>query len=485
MGKKRVKLWTFEDSDPEENEESHTCKASNLEMGKIVLASSLSESKELLIDIEKLQESCEPVKKCCIYRVPRDLRKINEEAYTPQVVAIGPLHHGKEEYLIEMEKQKLRYVKKFSERTSMDKLIELRSFIEAYEQEIRSFYVENPNLSSDEFVTMILYDAIFIIELFLRNDQVKTRSRFDILLDTPIQKAAIKLDLQLLENQLPYFVLKELCVRLDVVKPSGEVSYNNPLLVLASRFFYDCEMDPLTYNTVHIQHFTDLRRRFLLKRFSPQNNIRGKLIRDLPRATKLHESGVKLEKGIEGRSSLEISCEYISNSLLQIIPCIKLQELALQIPRFEVYDGTECLIRNMMAFEELHYPCETHLCNYILLMDFLIDNEKDVDLLVEKGIIFNCLGDNAAIANMFNKLGLQVTPSYYGLQVTTSCSSYYHVTEKLKAHYGKSWNQAKATLKSVYFNDLWIGTGTVIAALLLLLTFVQTICSVLQVVYVK
>ncbi|KAL5798916.1 hypothetical protein ACOSQ2_003736 [Xanthoceras sorbifolium] len=470
METKRAKRWTYEDFDHKEIEEAHTSQASNLEMGKKVLASSSSESKELLIDIEKFQESFEPGKECCIYRVPRDLRKINEEAYTPQVVSIGPLHHGKEEYLIEMEKQKLSYVKKFSERTSMNKLKELRSFIKAYEREIRSFYAENSNLSSDDFVIMILYDAVFIIELFLRND---TRSEFDILLDTPIRKAAIKLDLQLLENQLPYFVLKELCVRLDVVKPSGEVQYyNNPLLILASRFFYDCDMDHLTYNTVDIQHFTDLRRSFLLKKFSPPSNIQGKHIRDLPRATKLQESGVKFEKGTEDLSSLEISCEYISRSLLRIIPCIKLQELELRIPRFEVYDGTERLIRNVMAFEQLHYPWQTYLCNYILLMDFLIDNEKDVDLLVEKGIIFNCLGDNAAIANMFNKLGLQVTPSY---------SSYYDGTEKLKAHYGKRWNHAKATFKSVYFSDPWIGTGTVVAALLLLLSLVQTVCSILQV----
>ncbi|KAL5798934.1 hypothetical protein ACOSQ2_003754 [Xanthoceras sorbifolium] len=507
MEKKRFKRWAYEDYDPEEIEEAHTMKlkASNLEMEKDVLASSLSapivgcsyedfdpeeteeahiskarnlemetntlaifpsESEEFLIDIEKLQESFEAAKDCCIYRVPRDLRKINEKAYTPQVVSIGPLHHGKEEYLIEMEKQKLRYVKKFGERTSTDKLKEFWSFIEANERKIRSFYAENSNLSSGKFVKMILYDAVFIIELLLRNYQGKTRPELDIFLDKPIRKAAVKLDLQLIENQLPYFVLKELWVRLDDVKPRGEVH----LLILAWRFFFDCDMDHQTYHTENIQHFTDLRRRFLLKKFSPPKDIRGKRIRDLPRATKLHESGVKFEKGIEGL--LEISYKYISSSLLRIIPCIKFQELELRIPRFEVYDGTECLIRNVMAFEQLHYPWRTDLCNYILLMDFLIDNEKDVDLLVDKGIIFNCLGDNAAIANMFNKLGLQVTPSY---------SSYYYVAKELKTYYGKRWNHAKATLKSVYFRDPWIGTGTVVAALLLLLILVQTICSILQV----
>ncbi|KAJ4896270.1 hypothetical protein Rs2_23064 [Raphanus sativus] len=31
---------------------------------------------------------------CCIYRVPNCLRQVSPEAYTPQSVLIGPLHHS-------------------------------------------------------------------------------------------------------------------------------------------------------------------------------------------------------------------------------------------------------------------------------------------------------------------------------------------------------------------------------------------------------
>ena len=34
--------------------------------------------------------------KCCISRVPKRLRQVNERAYTPVLVSIGPLHHGKD-----------------------------------------------------------------------------------------------------------------------------------------------------------------------------------------------------------------------------------------------------------------------------------------------------------------------------------------------------------------------------------------------------
>ena len=41
---------------------------------------------------------------CSICRVPEKLRRLNENAYTPRVVSIGPFHHGKES-LKPMEEQ--------------------------------------------------------------------------------------------------------------------------------------------------------------------------------------------------------------------------------------------------------------------------------------------------------------------------------------------------------------------------------------------
>ncbi|KAK3173902.1 hypothetical protein Dsin_032543 [Dipteronia sinensis] len=95
----------------------------------------------------------------------------------------------------------------------------------------------------------------------------------------------------------------------------------------------------------------------------------------------------------------------------------------------------------MMALELFHYPTQTHICNYVDLLDNLIDTVKDVDLLVEKGIIVNCVGDNKVIAKMFNRLG-----SYMIL----SDSCYYDIVERMKTHYKYPWNHAKARLRSAY-----------------------------------
>ncbi|PRQ26778.1 hypothetical protein RchiOBHm_Chr6g0298311 [Rosa chinensis] len=50
----------------------------------------------LLSSIRKNLNSLSPLSsECCIYRVPERLRHASEDAYTPKVVSIGPLHHGK------------------------------------------------------------------------------------------------------------------------------------------------------------------------------------------------------------------------------------------------------------------------------------------------------------------------------------------------------------------------------------------------------
>jgi hypothetical protein len=75
----------------------------------------------LASNMKELLKSLEPPlsPECCIYRVPNNIRKWNEEAYTPQVISIGPLHHG-DKRLKNMEKIKVRYFKRFVEKAKLE-----------------------------------------------------------------------------------------------------------------------------------------------------------------------------------------------------------------------------------------------------------------------------------------------------------------------------------------------------------------------------
>ena len=79
---------------------------------------------ELIIDVPLVME---PVqwRECCIYKVPKTLRQVKKEAYTPKLISIGPFHHGEKELRDEenenvpsdMEMLKVRYFKDFCYRT--------------------------------------------------------------------------------------------------------------------------------------------------------------------------------------------------------------------------------------------------------------------------------------------------------------------------------------------------------------------------------
>lgn len=418
-------------------------------------------------DEEDDDDIFEPTTEWCIYKVPGDLRRLNHEAYNPQMVSIGPLHYP---HYPEMDKTKRIYVKEFLKRTHVNVLKDFEEYIISQRRRINASYAQTfPKL---DMVKIISNDVIFIFELFLRNYETNPQPKFDFLLHTPKFKATVKQDLQLLENQIPYFVFQEFFLKLkNSIGPMGGGGYPDPFLILALKFFFDedSNYDGKIYS--NIRHFTDLRRSFMLKNFDPKETP-NKHIRGLRSATKLRASGVKFKNPSDkNRSSIEVTCEYRKRPL-NSFPFIKLNQLELEIPSIEVDDVMECLVRNVMVFEQLHYPWKTHVCNFILLLDFLIDTEDDVDLLAEKGILVNLIGESGTVANLFNRLGLQGTPGY---------SCYYNISEKLNAHYEDSWNHAKASLKDVYFNDYWKGLGTIAAVLLLVLTVVQTVCSILQV----
>uniref|UniRef100_A0A2N9GQG1 Uncharacterized protein n=1 Tax=Fagus sylvatica TaxID=28930 RepID=A0A2N9GQG1_FAGSY len=238
---------------------------------------------------------------CRIYRVPIHLRKQNEEAYTPQVISIGPIHHNKEKFKT-MEKHKERYFKSFMQRDVVVDEINLVNFVEEMEDRIRRCYVETIETvsldQSDGFVKMIILDAIFILELFLRY----YKRSWEI--DDPMKVEAWLLDMVwhemlLLENQLPFFVIDEIY---GLALPS--CSNSTPLIQLTFEFFKSLNIHKKSHTNVEIQeiqHFTDLLRFFQLP---PANELpkRDKEVA-FPKysVTQLHVLGVKFKKCVRVR----------------------------------------------------------------------------------------------------------------------------------------------------------------------------------------
>ncbi|CAJ1953227.1 unnamed protein product [Sphenostylis stenocarpa] len=182
-------------------------------MGEGQSSDSLSKQQCLETKLVEMLQKVEPpefyqVKMQCIYRVPQEVRDNNPKAYTPRVVSIGPFHKEDNNFEL-MEELKLKYFKGFLNRTQLP-LKDFVATLKTIEEDIRSCYAAPVKYNSDDFLKMILIDACFIIEHFLRWHSRSDWGGKDPLLLKPWMIGDIEHDLILLENQLPFFVLEQL-----------------------------------------------------------------------------------------------------------------------------------------------------------------------------------------------------------------------------------------------------------------------------------
>ncbi|KAI5318862.1 hypothetical protein L3X38_038570 [Prunus dulcis] len=147
-----------------------------------------------------------------------------------------------------------------------------------------------------------------------------------------------------------------------------------------------------------------------------------------------------------------------------------------QIPFFvlQVDDWTETLFRNLLVFEQCHDHHMRYITQFIYFMAGMIRTSKDVDLLTEHEIISSGLGSNDKLCALIERIGQGV-----GFNVRTYC--YRSLSTKLNAYCKVPWHKWKANLKRDYFNTPWKLASTIAAIVLLVLTLIQTICSILSV----
>ncbi|KAF3576096.1 hypothetical protein DY000_02032253, partial [Brassica cretica] len=394
---------------------------------------------------------------CCIYRVPNRLREVNPEPYTPQLVLIGPLHHSvkyditytKSMAYLDMEEHKKTYLAEFAARIEGETTIdELRRMIKEEEETIRASYQESTAwIQSPEFVEMVLHDSVFIIEFILRFSGVVDKNGDPLLAGLSLG-ITVYYDLILLENQLPFFILEKLFNPI-VTRIWPHLTFRDLIIIF---FGFQGKIR----RSSKFKHFTDLIRCVRVETL-PNLDVwksKSKPIEHMYNADKLDSGGVKF-KAVGDELSL----------------CVSFKNGCLKIPCLTVDDSLEMKLRNIMALEQCHYPNNARVCSYALFLDYLIDTDKDVDLLLEKGILKSWIRQPAKVAQMVNKLVTGIVDT----------SSYYHdIAGEVNEYYRNPVNRSKAILKRVYFGNPWTGTATIAATFLLVMTLIQTWASIVQ-----
>jgi hypothetical protein len=108
-------------------------------------------------------------------------------------------------------------------------------------------------------------------------------------------------------------------------------------------------------------------------------------------------------------------------------------------------------------------------------MGLFLGASKDVEILVENRIIDNWLLSKEEVVKLFHSLNIEnlVSPDGFFFE---------GLIKDLNAFCERPWNKWKANLKQNYFNTPWAAVSVSGAVILLILTVIQSVCPILEVV---
>ncbi|XP_071723366.1 UPF0481 protein At3g47200-like [Rutidosis leptorrhynchoides] len=380
------------------------------------------EGKDFETDVPEISEAIEWPSRC-ICKVDKEQRDLNQAAYSPQLISIGPIHHGRPE-LADMVKHKLYYGKCFLERSGKQKALFVRFLTKNETGHSKYGYKTLPEYADDS------------------------------LLHEPLLRDRIRVDLLLFENQLPYLVLANLH-QLAGANKEKWVS----LTELFSSFF--CFFIPI---------FSF----YPLEKFS-RWHILG-WVRDVsPSLPNLPEGGSYFGTLSDGAKKLsDTRVRIIGTWKSTSVSYYNIQRL-LEVPIFKVDNNSERIYSNLIAMEKCVLKQNPVFFSYFRLLGMLIKSRDDVEILIKSGVVINSLGSNQAVVDLVDSLVKNVVIDKF---------HYKSICDELN-DYSRSWmgwwNYCWTVLKRNYFNNLWKGTATIAAVFIVILTMTQTITSILQV----
>ncbi|KAK9291213.1 hypothetical protein L1049_009401 [Liquidambar formosana] len=370
-----------------------------------------------------------------IHKVPNQLRKVDEEAYTPRIVSIGPFHSittKDRDHLLTMDKLKLLYTVYLVNRTTEPTKILYQcgdAIFDLADDRVRPSYAEDIILDRRKLAGIMLVDGCFILELFFRSCYPSAVTEEDPIFHNDWMVPDLQHDLALLENQIPFFILQDLFKNI-VPLLKEEYNFINPSSVmdLALSFFnldpeaiqrscsqdadhlldllhhsYVLMLDSEGSNPTHDQHVPvgdDTTARDASEESSrrTQNSVPvGKECRGFTKnATELLEAGIVFKKSDqEAREDDWLKISHLRSGVITI-------------PPLRIDERRKSLLRNLVAFEQCHSSRGKKFTSYAILMNSLIHHPRDVELLMKKGIITNDLKEVEGVFAFFKNITVGV-----------------------------------------------------------------------------
>ncbi|WVZ96087.1 hypothetical protein U9M48_041769 [Paspalum notatum var. saurae] len=456
-----------------------------------------------------------------VSRVPGHVRDHNADAYTPGLVAIGPLHAA-DVRLRAGTRLKMAYLNSLISRGHPDPaghLAVIQGYVRAVaarEREARAMYAAEDveTLRAEDFIQMLVLDGCFIIEHLVN---VATGREEPALHATPFGAAQLSVDLVLAENQIPFFVLVDLIAstRLPEFDTTG---YGAPVLLVKLVLYYlggekgrdMSEHLPAADAVGHILHLLHAMVTAARTRWEPAPRIQdsapvemmqeaARLLRrlpllllvpllypilpeesrwnasygreGLPSASDLKRMWVRFRKAHGGGGGGAGKAPAGIAALLGPVPlAVKLaHEDQLRLPQLRIEFRTAPLLLNLMAFEQSAEQRGGDVSAYVWLMAKLVQSREDAGVLVAAEVVESSAAGSESkddVVRFFGKVGAaseaaaELEKSYLGKTL-----------EKLRERSQHPLFMMWADVQRNYFTVPW----AVVAEFVAFVTFISTI----------
>ncbi|KAM0017957.1 hypothetical protein Hdeb2414_s0027g00693781 [Helianthus debilis subsp. tardiflorus] len=208
----------------------------------------------------------------CVFNIPKSITIFKPEAYLPQVIALGPYHHMVP-HLYHMERFKISCAKSFFNQSHrgqgnikfreilIDKLKEL-------DPVVRGCYHSYLDLDDNTLSWIMAIDGLFLINLL--QDSFVDHGNKKMVGDTILSR-----DLMLLENQIPFVVLKEIYRTLktnssEIDEDESELFFMMERFCRANSPLQLSSISSCSYNETSHLHLLDLMYHLMVKNGSPK-----------------------------------------------------------------------------------------------------------------------------------------------------------------------------------------------------------------------
>ncbi|KAK9069247.1 hypothetical protein SSX86_013363 [Deinandra increscens subsp. villosa] len=409
-----------------------------------------------------------------IQRVPQKVRETGdyEKEYVPKVVSIGPYHFGN---------PKLQVVEKLKPVCTMKLLRNSDSTLRSlYDKlgdpqmvlELKGFYEEHSTymFCDEDFTKMMLLDSCFILYCIVLTFFGAPQE----LLELGDQIYYIKRDFFLLENQIPFKVLREVTELVSMpaytlwpfvygtifssLRPPKILKWLRAVNVYTrySRETWESYSSESPDHLLHLLHLivTEKVKAHTAENLSWNIGEHDDNMCNFGTANELVDMGIQFKPSRDSRPRA----------------CVKFVKGCLELPPIKVDESTKAKWLNLIAFEKGSCAIyDSWVASYVCFLHSLIEQPEDVKVLRKAWVLGNFSGRSKDVVKLFDEIATGLVPDNF---------AYLIVKNKIQVHY-ESWrNTLLSQLKHEYIKSPWSFLALVGASLALFLTAVQTYFTV-------